>query len=124
MPDAKAFADALLGLLKDPGTGSGYRPMVRNPDNTASTERTITVTDPRLTNFAMPTNIPQMVNGQMPGYDAAVQAALMGAALQGVSPQSFPDIESAVAAARLRSSAKDPLVDVFMNPTDYLTGQR
>lgn len=81
------------------------RPIVKNPDGSISTERTITVTDPRI-NGGKPTNIPSMYGGkEVSEQEAIARVATAG----GKDPETgevlpgFNSIEEAVAAAQARS---------------------
>lgn len=83
------------------------RQIVDNEDGSFSTERTITVTDPRI-NSGRPTNIPSMFGGQQVSQDLAIDAITRN---NGVDPETgrtlegFDSIDEAVAAAQQRSES-------------------
>jgi hypothetical protein len=97
-----AFADG--GMVKAVPKGLGKidmsRPIIENSDGTFSTERSITVTDPRL-NDGLPTNIPSLWGGKQLNQDQSVLEALRSKQVY----QSFDTIDAAVAAAKQRSEA-------------------
>ncbi len=80
-------------------SGRPGQPVIANPDGTVSTERSITVTDPRL-NGGRPTNIPSLWDGVQLGEQEAVTRALQS----GQTYQSFNSIDEAVQAAKARSN--------------------
>ncbi len=91
-------------------TWDGYPPYV-NRDGSISTERTITVTDPRINN-GKPTNIPTLWEGKpLPGKtDAEIQKKAIEKAIEyqrrtGNKWKSFDSIESAVSFAEQKSSS-------------------
>lgn len=98
------LTDAEIGLG---AVGPQGRPLVANPDGSFSTERTITVTDPRI-NDGRPTNIPSMFGGREVPQGEAIDIIARN---NGVDPESgqrlpaFASIEEATAAARARSDA-------------------
>lgn len=81
------------------------RPPVQNRDGSVSTERSITVTDPRL-NDGRPTNIPSMFGGREVSQDEAIERIVRAGGKDpetGRSLPAFDSIEEAVAAAKARS---------------------
>lgn len=81
------------------------RPEVQNPDGSVSTERSITVTDPRLNN-GKPTNIPSMLDGKQVSQEEAIKRIIEAGGKDpetGRKVRSFESIEEAVRAARKRS---------------------
>ena len=72
---------------------------IRNPDGSVTTERSITVTDPRL-NGGAATNIPSVWGGRIVSDDDAIDNAMRS----GMPWQSFPSIKRAEQAARQRSN--------------------
>ncbi len=121
-PDREALTQAIIKRdsirarlveYADPTTPQGVdqsgpgRPMVQNEDGTVSTERSITVTDPRI-NDSQPTNIPSMFDGVQVEQEEAINRISVAG---GVDPETgrplpgFDSIEDAVAAAEGRSAA-------------------
>lgn len=99
---------APLGPLgtQQTGTTSQGRPIISNPDGSVSTERSITVTDPRL-NSGRPTNIPSMFGGKEVSEDEAVRRIVAAGGKDpetGQPVQSFNSIPEAVEAAKARSA--------------------
>ena len=82
------------------------RQVVKNPDGSVSTERTITVTHPRINN-GLPTNIPSMFGGKEVSEDEAIEIIIRAG---GFDPETgrylpgFNTIEDAVKAAQQRSN--------------------
>lgn len=74
------------------------RPIVLNPDGSVSTERGITVTDPRL-NAGAPTNIPSMWGGKELDGNSSILQALQS----GQSYRPYSSIEEAVRQSILHS---------------------
>jgi hypothetical protein len=103
----KASLRTPLGPLGTEVTGKTQegRAIVKNPDGSVSTERSITVTDPRINN-GQPTNIPSMFGGKEVSEEEAIARI---AAAGGKDPETgralpgFNSIEEAVAAAKARS---------------------
>lgn len=95
-----------LGTARIGMTGEG-RPMIQNPDGSVSTERTITVTHPRI-NGGKPTNIPSMFGGKEVSEEEAARRIIRA---DGKDPETgrlllgFDTIEDAVNAARARSES-------------------
>ena len=91
------------------GFTSEGRPLMRMDDGEFSTERTITVVDPRL-NSGRPTNIPSMFNGRVVSQGEAIDIIVRN---QGVDPETgrkvegFDTLLQATGAARARSQALD-----------------
>lgn len=88
------------------GTTNEGRPIIQNPDGSVSTERTITVTDPRL-NGGMPTNIPSMFGGKEVSEDEAVERIVRAGGKDpetGQVMKGYPTIDAAVKAAQERSA--------------------
>lgn len=100
--EIEGIVDA-AGVPPQPG---GQRQVVQNPDGSVSTERSITVTDPRINN-GQPTNIPSMFGGQQLEQDEAISRIV---AAGGKDPETgralpaFGSIEEAVSAAKARSN--------------------
>jgi hypothetical protein len=93
-----------LGTQQSGTTGEG-RPIISNADGSVSTERSITVTDPRL-NGGRPTNIPSMYGGKEVSEDEAVRRIVAAGGKDpetGQPVQSFNSIPEAVEAAKKRS---------------------
>lgn len=107
IPVDEADQEPIVGTL--PSTG---RPMLQNPDGSVSTERSITVTDPRL-NGGRPTNIPSIWNGRQLDDQGAIAAALQS----GQQFQGFDSIPEAVSAAEARSAMLGQEVDALQNGT-------
>src|SRR5262249_42325447 len=84
----------------NPLTHDGY-PAKQLADGSIMTERSITVTDPRL-NEGKPTNIPSLWKGQIQSQDQAIELA----AASGNQYPSFDSIDAAVKGARARSEQK------------------
>lgn len=81
------------------------RPILKNPDGSISTERSITITDERV-NGGKPTNIPSMFGGTQLTEEAAIQRIVEAGGKDpetGKPVQSFNTIEEAVKAAEQRS---------------------
>lgn len=89
---------------KDLYTSLG-RPTIINVDGTRSTERNITITDPRI-NQGRPTNIPSLYGGKEVSEEEAIQII---AANKGIDPETgrlmvgFDSVEDAIHAAKVRS---------------------
>ncbi|HEX6786960.1 MAG TPA: hypothetical protein VF076_07165 [Acidimicrobiales bacterium] len=94
MPGAAGAGPGAAPGAPRPGTSQP----ISNPDGSVTTERSITVTDPRL-NGGRPTNIPSVWDGRIVSQDEAIDAATRS----GVSFPSFGSIDDAVGAARQRS---------------------
>jgi hypothetical protein len=97
-----------LGPLGTEVTGKTTegRPVVKNPDGSVSTERTITVTDSRL-NGGRATNIPSMFGGKEVSEDEAIERIVKAGGKDPETGRSLPgyaSIEEAVTAAEERSS--------------------
>jgi len=94
------------------------RPIVRNPDGSFSTERTITVTNPKI-NGGKPTNIPSMYNGKQVTQREAERIIIENG---GVDPETgrklegFNSIDEAETSAKTRSASLAPqMPDVQRN---------
>lgn len=86
------------------------RTLYRNADGSVSSERSITVTDPRI-NGGKPTNIPSMFGGKQLDEDAAVEMIQKAGGKDpetGRALPAFESIEEAVAAAKKRSKGLVP----------------
>jgi len=86
-------------------TGDG-RTLYRNQDGSVSSERSITVTDPRL-NGGRPTNIPSMFNGRQVEQNEAIDIIVRNGGIDpetGRRLESYNTIDEAVAAAKSRSA--------------------
>lgn len=90
----------LEGRFPPVGATPGTQVPLQNSDGSVSTERSITVTDPKL-NGGRPTNIPSIWGGRQVSQDEAIQNAVRS----GTQFQSFGSIPEAVAAAQARSNA-------------------
>jgi len=101
------YDETRSAVLILPQRTSEGRPIVRNPDGTFSTERTITVTEPGI-NQGRPTNIPSMFGGRQVSQDEAIRIIVEN---RGIDPEtgrelpSFDTIEQAETAARMRSES-------------------
>lgn len=82
------------------------RPIIPGRGGKPATEESITITNPRI-NGGRPTNIPSIWGGRRPpgqmGSAEFEEWAVEQALRSGVKFPAFPDIDSAVAAARARS---------------------
>lgn len=103
------------------------RPMVLNPSGSVSTERTVTIQDPRI-NEGRPTNIPTLFGGVEVDPREAIELVAMSG---GIDPEtgrelpSFENIDEALRSARSRSRelgqqvqqrspiSQDPLVEAL-----------
>lgn len=93
-------------ILSDTGnlTQEG-RPIFTNQAGESVTERTVTVTDPRI-NQGQPTNIPTVLNGQFLSQDDAIKSVVDAGGkdpITGRQLEGFGSIDEAVTAARSRS---------------------
>jgi len=120
IPVPDTGVEAIDHLIQEPATtlagrGPGSRPertaegrvIVYNPDGSISTERTITVTDPRL-NAGKPTNIPSIYGGNEVSEDEAIRIVVENKGIDPDTGQKLPGFKSvaeAEAAAKKRSNA-------------------
>ena len=102
---------ALAGGLSPVSTGGQQasteegRPVFKDTAGDFVTERSITVTDPRINN-GMPTNIPTVFNGEILADDAAINAIVQAGGVDPVTKrqlEGFGTIEEAVSSAQQRS---------------------
>lgn len=105
-----SFMSGLEDLVEQPQEGrvktwDGY-PAPKDQSGRFMTERSITVTDPRL-NGGRPTNIPSLWKGKELPQEQAVQNALSS----GKQFQSFDTLESAISAAESRTEDKARQID-------------
>jgi soluble lytic murein transglycosylase-like protein len=82
-----------------PTTLPGTTKPIQNADGTVTTERSITITDPRI-NGGKPTNIPTVWGGQIVSDEQAIKNAVQSRTLY----PSYPTIDAAVSAAKQRSN--------------------
>lgn len=93
------------GAQGEPLTWDGY-PAIRNSDGSITTEKSITVTDPKI-NGGKPTNIPSVWGGK----ELSQSQAILQAAKSKQSFASFASIDEAVKAAQERSAQKGQELD-------------
>ena len=103
--DVQTALKNTIKVLRGGKTSEG-RPIVQNPDGSISTERTITVTDPRL-NGGKPTNIPSMFGGKQVSEQEAINRIVQAGGKDpetGQALQGFNTIREAVTSAQQRSA--------------------
>ncbi len=92
-------------------SGRPGQPIIDNGDGTFSTERSITVQDPRLNNGQW-TNVPSLWDGQQLSQDEAIQRA----AASGQQFKGFPTLEAALQSARSRSQEMGGHAEQALDP--------